>query len=188
MLTNRIWKELLSKEEFLLSEIINGLTEDDLYWQPATGSNSIGWTIWHVARVEDMWIQFFSKRGLEKWESDNWHTTFQLPTRQTGFGHTPEQIAMFPRIDINTLMAYRKAIRGFTIEFIDTLQEQDYDRTPWSDKPNMWWHNFSIIDMLQQLLGELYQHMGQLAYIKGLRKGFASIPADYATPQMKSQK
>ena len=188
MITTAFFKELLSKEDNLLSEIISDLSEDDLYWQPGAESNSIGWTIWHMARVEDMWIQFFSKRGIERWESENWHTIFNLPTRQTGFKHTPEQISLFPHIDISTLMAYRKSVRCSTTEFIVRLQEADYTSTPWSDKPDMWWHNFTIINMLQQLLGELYQHMGQLAYIKGLRQGFTSIPEDYATPQMKYRK
>ena len=185
MLTKEFLKELLLKENNLLSEIISSLSEDDLYWQPGSESNSIGWTIWHIARVEDMWIQFFSKREIEKWESEGWHTIFNLPTRQTGFRHTPDQISSFPHININTLMEYRKSVRSSTTEFIGRLEEQDYEITPWSDKPDMWWHNFSIINMLQQLLGELYQHIGQLAYIKGLRKGFTSIPEDYATPQMK---
>ncbi len=188
MLTNEFCKGLFSKEANLLSEIINDLSADDLYWQPNVESNSIGWTIWHIARVEDMWIQFFSRRAIEKWETEGWHTIFNLPTRQTGFGQTPEQISLFPRADIGTLMGYRKAVRSSTIEFIDSLTERDYAATPWSDKPDMWWHNFSIISMLQQLLGELYQHMGQIAYIKGLRKGFTSVPEDYATPQMKYQR
>ena len=66
MLTKKFLKELLSKEDKLLSEIIRELSEDDLYWQPGPESNSIGWIIWHMARVEDMWIQFFSKREMEK--------------------------------------------------------------------------------------------------------------------------
>ena len=188
MLTKKFLKELLSKEDKLLSEIIRELSEDDLYWQPGPESNSIGWIIWHMARVEDMWIQFFSKREMEKWESENWHSTFNLPTRQTGFKHIPEQLSSFPHIDINTLIEYRKSVRGSTSEFIDKLQEEDFNENPWSDKPDMWWHNFTIINMLQQLLGELYQHIGQIAYIKGLRKGFASVPEDYATPQMRYQK
>ena len=188
MLTNEFFTELLSKEDNLLFEIINDLSTDDLYWQPGSESNSIGWIIWHIARVEDMWVQFFSKRGIENWETEDWHTTFSLPTRQTGFSHTTEQVSLFPRIDIDTLIKYRKSVRRSTIEFIDGLQTKDYSITPWSDKPDMWWHNFSIINMLQQLLGELYQHIGQMAYIKGLKKGFTSIPEDYATPQMKYQR
>ena len=70
MLTKKFLKELLSKEDKLLWEIIRELSEDDLYWQPGPESNSIGWIIWHMARVEDMWIQFFSKREMEKWESE----------------------------------------------------------------------------------------------------------------------
>ena len=93
MRTKEFLKELFSKEDNLLSEIISNLSEDDLYWQPGSESNSIGWTIWHIARVEDMWIQFFSKREIEKWESEGWHTIFNLPTRQTGFRHTPDQIS-----------------------------------------------------------------------------------------------
>ena len=32
---------------------VDGLTADDLVWSPAPGTNSIGWLVWHLTRVQD---------------------------------------------------------------------------------------------------------------------------------------
>ena len=33
-----------------------GLTDPELRWQATFGSNSIIWLVWHMARVEDGWL------------------------------------------------------------------------------------------------------------------------------------
>ena len=35
---------------------LDGLTEPELRWQVGLESNTIIWLVWHMARVEDNWI------------------------------------------------------------------------------------------------------------------------------------
>ena len=37
----------------VLENVLQGLTEDDLNWQPRSDCNSIGWLAWHLPRVQD---------------------------------------------------------------------------------------------------------------------------------------
>ena len=183
MVIDQFIKDTLTREDSQLKGLITNLNENDIYWQPRSGSNSIGWIIWHMIRVEDMWIQFFSQKQTELWESENWYARFDLPKRGTGFQHTPEQVSDFPNLPINLVLEYGDAVRNNTLAYLQGLQNEDFYATPWADKPNMWWHDFSIINMFNQLLGELYQHLGQIAYISGLKNGFNAVPSEYGTPR-----
>ena len=42
-----------------LKQTLDGLTAEELLWQPSAESNHILWTVWHMARGEDEWIQTF---------------------------------------------------------------------------------------------------------------------------------
>src|SRR5262245_54867840 len=37
----------------LVRSAVNGLTPAELRWSPAPGANSVGWLVWHLARVQD---------------------------------------------------------------------------------------------------------------------------------------
>jgi hypothetical protein len=39
-----------------LKQKLDGLTEAESRWQASLDSNSIQWLVWHMARVEDSWI------------------------------------------------------------------------------------------------------------------------------------
>lgn len=182
MTLNQFIEESLNHENKLLLEAVRDLTPEELTWQPGPQANPIGWTLWHMLRVEDMWSQFFAQRQPEIWERDGWHEKFNLPTRDNGFGHSPEQVAGFPPLELATLLQYGEAVRTGTLEYLRSLGEAEFDSTPWSDRPNMWWHSFTIGDMFRQITGELYQHLGQIAYIRGLQRGFGSLPPNFAAP------
>ena len=167
----------LDQEQSLLLAAVHDLTPAELAWQPTPDANPIGWLLWHTLRVEDMWIQFFIQNQPELWERDGWHQKFGLPTRDNGFGHTPQQVANFPALDLPQLLDYAAAVRAATLDYLRQLSPQDFDRIPRERRPNL-----SIARVFMQLLGEFYQHQGQIAYLKGLQRGPNALPADYATP------
>ena len=156
--------DALEKETDFLLEALDGLTPDELAWQPAANANSIGWILWHMVRVEDMWIQFFAQFQPELWESDGWHERFGLPTRDNGFGHTAEQVNNFPRLDLDDFLRYREAVRQSTIAYLNTLALDDMDTVPRERRPEM-----SLGAIFRQIIGEMYQHVGHIAYLRGLQ-------------------
>ncbi len=180
---NQFIEDSLNQERGMLLEALDGLTPEELAWQPGPESNPIGWTVWHMMRVEDMWVQFFAQRQTEMWERDGWNDKFGLPTRDNGFNHTPQQVADFPSLDLPLLLQYGDAVRAATLEYLRGLDDAGMEATPRSDRPDVWWHSFSVGAMFRQLVGEFYQHLGQIAYLRGLRRGFDAVPPGFATPR-----
>ena len=157
--------DALAREQELLLEAVQDLTPDELGWRAGPEANPIGWILWHMIRVEDMWFQFFVQRKTEIWERDGWNETFGLPTRDNGFGHTQEQVADFPVLDLAALLRYGEAVRQATLEYLETLGPDDYAVVPREQRPEM-----SVGAIFRQIIGEVYQHQGHIAYLKGLRR------------------
>ena len=44
-----------------LDQALDGLTSDEIFWKPDPQCNSIGFLVWHLARVEDTWINIFAQ-------------------------------------------------------------------------------------------------------------------------------
>ena len=164
MTLNEFITDALEKENGFLLEALDGLGPDELAWQPAADANSIGWILWHMVRVEDMWIQFFAQFQTELWETEGWHEKFGLPTRDNGFGHTPEQVNNFPSVDLAEFLRYRASVRQATLAYLDTLTPEDMERVPRERRPEM-----SLGAMFRQIIGEMYQHVGHIAYLRGLQ-------------------
>ena len=174
---NEFIESALQVEQSLLLEAVEDLTPEELTWQPAPDANPVGWMLWHTIRVEDMWIQFFIQGQTEMWERDGWHEKFGLPTRDNGFGHTPEQVASFPALDLQELLRYAESVRNGTLEYLRGLSLEDYEIVPRERRPEL-----TVGKVLRQLLAEFYQHQGQIAYLKGLKRGAGALPPGYSTP------
>ena len=164
MTLNEFIVDALDKENGFLMDALDGLGADELAWQPAADANSIGWILWHMVRVEDMWIQFFAQFQTELWETEGWQEKFGLPTRDNGFGHTAEQVNNFPGVDLGEFLQYRASVRQATLAYLDTLTPEDMERVPRERRPEM-----SLGAMFRQIIGEMYQHVGQIAYLRGLQ-------------------
>ena len=164
MTLNEFITDALEKENGFLLDALDGLTSDELAWQPAPDANSIGWILWHMVRVEDMWIHFFAQFQTELWETEGWHEKFGLPTRDNGFGHTAEQVNNFPSIDLAQFLEYRASVRASTLVYLNTLSPDDMETVPRERRPEM-----SLGAMFRQIIGEMYQHVGHIAYLRGLQ-------------------
>ena len=162
---NEFIEDAFEKEMGFLTEAVNDLTLEELSWRIGPNANPVGWILWHMLRVEDMWFQFFIQRKPEIWERDGWNDKFSLPTRDNGFGHTQEQVAMFPSLDRDELMRYGVAVRAETLEYLRGLGPEDFNVVPREQRPEM-----SIGAIFRQVVGELYQHQGHISYLKGLQR------------------
>jgi len=163
MTLNQFIEDALAKEQEFLMEAVHDLTPQELAWRAGAEANPIIWILWHMLRVEDMWIQFFIQNRAEIWERDGWYQRFGLPTRDNGFDHTPEQVANFPILDLRELLGYGEAIRAGTLEYIKSLGQEDYSAVPRERRPEM-----SVGAIFRQIVGEFYQHQGHISYLKGL--------------------
>ncbi|PKB81373.1 MAG: hypothetical protein BZY88_06720 [SAR202 cluster bacterium Io17-Chloro-G9] len=165
MTLNEFIVDAFEKEQGFLLDAVQDLTPEELRWRAGPEANPIGWILWHMLRVEDMWFQFFIQRQTEIWDRDGWNEKFGLPTRDNGFGHTQEQVADFPALDLQELLRYGQAVRQGTLDYLKTLGPDDYSQVPREQRPEM-----SVGAVFRQVIGEVYQHQGHIAYLKGLQR------------------
>lgn len=149
-----------------LRKALKGLTPAERRFQPRPESHHIDFTVWHMARVEDNWVQRFARRGDTIWQRDSWHTKLGLPERDSGFGYTAEQVANLPRFNFDDLMAYYDAVRAGTVEYLDGVTARQLDRRPDPRRPEI-----TIGNMFSHVVVEEAQHVGQVAYLRGMQRG-----------------
>ena len=167
------WHDLLSdgygRVLDFIENVLRGLTEDDLNWQPRHDCNSIGWLAWHLTRQQD--AQIASLRGEEQlWIKDGWHSKFQRPPdpEDSGFGHTPVQVSAFKSPDVQTLLDYHRAVLERSKLYFPTLSKADLDRE--LDEP--WFQPLPTVGVrLVSILEDSLLHAGQAAYVRGLCQG-----------------
>tara|TARA_B100000809_G_scaffold192894_1_gene191779 strand:+ start:147 stop:659 length:513 start_codon:yes stop_codon:yes gene_type:complete len=156
-------------EEYMqdLKKALDGLAAEERRFQPGPDSHHIDYAVWHIARVEDGWMNRGIRRGPQVWERDGWAEKLGLPERDNGFGYTSEQLANFPAYDPGLLMEYYDAVRVDTLLLIDSLTDTDLERPP---NPERDAQN-TIAKILAHVLIEEAQHVGQIAYLRGLQRG-----------------
>ena len=73
---------------------LEGLTDEQLFHQPTTDTNSIAWLIWHLSRWRDK-ISAAIVGEPEVWTGQGWHRKFGQAADRTGLGDSLEQVAAF---------------------------------------------------------------------------------------------
>ena len=154
-----------------LEEALDGLTEDELNWRPTLDSNCVSWLVWHMARVEDNWVNI-RLRGRESiWDAMAWAPRLGLDVQGNGWGQSATDIRAMPRIDVPVAMEYYRDVRSATTSYFeDEMQESDLDavvRHPSGDSRLDW----TYYKVLGHLLSEEAQHLGQVAYLRGMMRG-----------------
>ena len=77
-----------------LNTASDGLTDEQLWYQPTPDTNSIAWLAWHLSRVRDEITSEISGEP-EVWITSGWAERFGVEPGRDGIGDTPEQVAAF---------------------------------------------------------------------------------------------
>ncbi len=166
-----VTKSALTEYREHLDRACDGLSPVELRWQPTPTSNHILWIVWHIARVEDRWMMRYVGGEDEVWIKGRWFEELHLPSEGNGAGHDAEEVAAFPDLPLADLLAYHDAVRENTFRVIDGLTEEDLERT----NPRNRQGNPDPAPTVNWVLGHLAveesQHVGQIAYIRGMLRG-----------------
>ena len=159
----------MALDEYLgdLRRALDGLTAEERRFQPTTGSHHIDFAVWHMARVEDDWVQRFARRTDTVWQSEGWDARFGMPARDGGFGYTAEQVAALPDFDLDQMMAYFDSVRRATLAYLDGLTAGDLESCPHPERRP----GYTVAKMLSHVIVEEAQHTGQVAYLRGIQRG-----------------
>ncbi len=147
---------------------VNGLTPQELSWRPDPQCMSIGFIVWHYSRVLDVWFQAQVRGVPQLWE-EGWDSKFdRLNVPGGGFSFTAEQLEAFRVPDVSALMGYAEAAKAKAMECLQGLDDEDLEGVM---VPQRFGDPITLATLFQQLVWELNQHGGQIAYLRGMQRG-----------------
>ena len=142
---------------------VDGLTEEQLYHQPSSDTNSIAWLAWHMNRWKDRQSAAMASEA-EVWTSGGWAGRFGIAPERTGMGDTSEQVTAF-RPPRDLLFGYVDTAHQAFVERVGRLGPADLDRVvPYMPtvEPRPIWRVF------QSVCSDVGSHTGKIAYLRGL--------------------
>lgn len=150
-----------------LKQKLEGLTDAELRWQATLDTNTIIWLVWHMARVEDNWINGQIAGDETVWESGGWVHRTGITAEGNGFSDTIDQVRAFPNVPVSDLIAYYDEVRKVAFQVIDRLSDSDMPKELSSRRGRA----FTCGWILGHVIVEESQHLGQIALIRGMIRG-----------------
>jgi hypothetical protein len=148
----------------LVEATVGGLPQDLLDTRLDERSNSVGWLVWHLTRVQDDHVAEVA--GVPQvWTADGWVDRFGLPLDDddTGYGHKPRQVASV-RPSAELLLGYHAAVHAATDAYVRGLVDADLDRVV----DERWDPPVTLGVRLVSVIGDDLQHAGQAAFLRGV--------------------
>ena len=144
---------------------VMSLTPEQLAFRPYPEGNSIAWLVWHLTRIQDDHIAGVAETE-QVWRSGGWAPRFGLApgSVDTGYGHTPDQVAKVTVDSAETLTAYYDAVHARTLRYLATLTDTDLPRIVDRD----WDPPVTLAVRLVSVISDDLQHAGQAAYLRGI--------------------
>lgn len=157
--------ELYGRIGPLAVRAVDGLDADQLARRPDDEANSIGWLVWHLARVQDHHVGELLDAD-QLWVADGWAARFGLDPepQDIGYGHSAADVARVRPADGRVLVDYLAAVQARTDEMIAGLTPADLDRIV----DRRWDPPVTLGVRLVSVADDSLQHVGQALYLRGL--------------------
>ena len=157
--------ELYGRIPPLAAGAVEGLDRDQLCRAPEPGANTIGWLVWHLARVQDHHVSELLETE-QVWVSGDWARRCGLEPdpSNTGYGHSAEEVRAVQPEGPDVLLGYLDAVDARTKAMLEGLAPGDLDRVV--DK--RWDPPVTLGVRLVSIADDSLQHVGQAAYVRGL--------------------
>jgi uncharacterized damage-inducible protein DinB len=155
-----------------VSDVVAGLSDEDLSFRADADANSIAWLVWHLTRVQDDHVAELAARP-QTWTAAGWAQRFALPfdVWDTGYGHKSADVGAV-KAGADQLAGYHEAVYEDTVKFLKGLGDDDLDRVV----DRRWDPPVTLGVRLVSVIGDDLQHLGQAAFVRGLvqRRGHRS--------------
>ncbi len=119
--------EALGGEAYSFADdILDDMTEDQFRRIPQNCEHSVAWSIWHIARIEDVTMNILVAGRSQIMGREKWLTRMKIDVRHTGNLMSEAAVAhLSASIDIEALRAYRLAVGRGTREIVRQLQPEE---------------------------------------------------------------
>jgi uncharacterized damage-inducible protein DinB len=161
----------LEENDKYVEDALKYLKENDLKWSPEPHSNTIIFLLWHLGRVEDLWINRILKGGKDQYETEGWYKKFGTPAQDAGMGYDVAKLKAWPVPSLKLVNEYKAAVRKTAAAYINSLTEKQLD-----ESKDFGWNKGTVGSALKHLICEVGEHSGQIGYIKGIMKGIEPPP------------
>lgn len=144
--------------------LLADLNTAQLAWYPGPFANSIGWLVWHMARVEDDHMAGIAE-SEQVWLTQGWVDRFALPydSLDIGYGQTPDQAHRL-EAGADLLGGYYAAVHARTMEILAAFTDPEFDRIV----DRNWDPPVTAAVRIVSVVNDVTQHVGQAAYVRGL--------------------
>jgi hypothetical protein len=154
--------------------VCEGLTDDQLHWQPDNHNNHMMFAMWHAYRSEDSIIHSLLIRSPSVYSRDGWKERLSVPEPGNppfGTGLNREQIAAV-RLRLDDLLEYAESVGAAVQQYADSLDEAAGSESiplPFFTPVYPMLDSMSRAEVLAFFsIGHTAEHLGEVQYIKGL--------------------
>jgi hypothetical protein len=148
----------------LVTDLTDGLTDQAGAYRPDPDANSVDWLVWHASRVQDDHLAGITG-GEQVWTANGWYEAFGLPFAPEvhGYGHSSADVGAV-RVAADLLDGYHADVHAATMDYVGSLTVEDLDRVV----DRNWDPPVTAAVRLVSVIGDVSQHLGQAAYVRGL--------------------
>ena len=114
--------ELYGRIPPLAAGAVDGLGRDQLCRAPEPGANTIGWLVWHLARVQDHHVSELLETE-QLWVGGDWARRCGLEPdpSNTGYGHSVEEVRAVQPEGPDVLLGYLDEVNARTETMLESL-------------------------------------------------------------------
>ena len=157
--------ELFDRIPPLVRSATEDLDAEQLAAPPASGANTVGWLLWHLARVQDHHLADVLEQD-QVWVTSNWAERFGLEPDpgNTGYGHSTDEVLSVRPQGAEAIVEYFDAVSSRTGAYLRGLTAEDLDRIVDED----WDPPVTLGARLVSVANDDLEHAGQAAYARGM--------------------
>jgi uncharacterized damage-inducible protein DinB len=157
--------ELYGRIPPLAQRAVDGLAPSQLTAAPSPDANTVGWLIWHLARVQDHHVAELLGED-QVWVGGDWASKFGLEPDPSniGYGHDAQEMAAVQPQDGAVLLDYLEVVQRRTEAMLKNVTPTDLDRVV----DRRWDPPVTLGVRLVSVADDSLQHVGQAAYLRGL--------------------
>ena len=165
--------------------IAGDLTETEWLSRPAPGQNTIGYTVWHIPRTQDNFVQTWIRGQSEVFHSDRWAHWHQLRPLGVGIGITLEESDEIARsVHCADVMAYADEVYQTITSWLAQASEAQLDQItdarerlktfPEYQTPGYLEEVDNLLDLpvwgllIRPCMGHAHRHLGELEITKDI--------------------
>jgi hypothetical protein len=107
---------------FLVDDLVEELTPEQVRGRPVPGVNPIAWLIWHAMRIEDVCVNRFVADRPQVLD-DGWLGRLGIARRDVGTGMTDAQVdELCAAVDLDALRGYCHTVTRTSLDLVPALR------------------------------------------------------------------